>query len=256
MLGPLAVADGPRLVTPSAPKQRQVLALLLVNANHVVPVRDVVTELWEYDPPRSAVAAVHNNVMLLRRALRDDRIATTDQGYLLRTRAGELDLAEFADAVTSARAWLSEGRHADAGRRLRSALAVWGGPALVDVAVGPLLQAAVDRAERLRLEAVTARISVELVLGLHREVLGELAGLVHDHPADEGLIRLLMLALYRAGRQADAIALYTALRGRLSAEPALAADHPEPEARTAELYTDILIGDPLLDVPALARVGP
>ncbi|GGS58040.1 AfsR/SARP family transcriptional regulator [Actinokineospora fastidiosa] len=243
ILGPLTVLKDGEDVTPSAPKQRALLALLLANANRPVSMAQVVRELWDYDPPPRAVAAVHTYVMQVRKALRDDdRLVTVEQGYLLRVRPGELDLDAFADAAAAGRERLAAGELAAARRRLRDALGLWRGRVLVDVESGPLLQEAIDRAERDRLDAVAARIEADLGLGRHLELIGELSGLAHLHPDDERLVRLLMRALYRAGRQADAIAAYGDLRRELAREHRAA---PAPE--TERLYTHILTGHPGLE---------
>jgi DNA-binding SARP family transcriptional activator len=256
VLGPLSVIrDGVNLA-PTAPKQRQLLALFLVNANRPVSMSQVVTELWEYVPPPSAVAAVHTYVMQLRKALHhpaSDKealatpLTTLEQGYRLDVRTGELDLHAFTDRTAVARMSLVDGDHEAAARQLRVALGMWRGKVLADVTAGPLLQDAIDLAERRYLEAVTWRVEAELHLGRHHELVGELRALVHRYPCDETLAGHLMLALYRSGRQADALAAFNALRHALTSEYRLS-----PADELLQLYLDILSGHPRLESPTAA----
>jgi DNA-binding SARP family transcriptional activator len=257
VLGPLSVCDGGRHKTPTAPKQRQLLSLLALNANHVVSVAQILEEIWEYRPPSSAVAAVHTYVMQLRRALdgirrgpgrTPGRLQTHDQGYLLKLGSGELDLDCYEQQVRAARATLEAGEHAEAAEQLRAAEMMWTGPMLVDVPTGPLLRAAIEVVERDRLDVVHQRLRAELHLGRHHEILGELTSLVHQYGTHEDLVADLMLALYRSGRQADALIAYHQLRTRLREE--LGA---KPSARLQRLYTHMLSGHPRLELPSSTR---
>ncbi|MBW4717528.1 AfsR/SARP family transcriptional regulator [Saccharothrix obliqua] len=257
LFGPLSVrADGVDS-TPSAPKQRQMLALLLLNANHVVSIAQFTEELWECGPPPSAVAVVHTYVMQLRRKLCDagahtgeatPRLVTREQGYLLRVLPGELDLGVYENQVRAARHALAQHRYAAAARRLRMALNGCPGPLMVDVAVGPLLRAGIEVVERDRLAAVGQRIEAELRLGRHHDLVGELSALACRHPADEALTAQLMLALYRSGRQADALAAFHRLRRTLGDELAAV-----PSPRMHQLYSDILAARPWLEAAADSR---
>jgi DNA-binding SARP family transcriptional activator len=248
VLGPLTITRDVVDITPTAPKQRQLLALLAVRANETVGTGQITAELWDHAPPPSATAAVHTYVMQLRKILHApndaDRIGTTEFGYRLRVRTGELDLQRFTDITTARQLGLAD-RDADTTRReLRRALSLWRGAMLADVWTGPLLTEAVERAERLRSETLTAAIEAELELGRHHDVLGELSGLVQGEPGNERMARLLILALYRSGRQADAIAVFAGLRR------ALARDHRTvPTRDTERLYRWILAGDPGLEIP-------
>lgn len=249
ILGPLTITRAGVDLTPTAPKQRQLLALLAVNANEHVGTNQILAELWESAPPASAVAAVHTYVMQLRKLLHvredTDRIGTTEHGYRLHLRTGELDLQRFSDITTATQLCLADRDAGTTRRELRRALGLWRGAMLADVWTGPLLKDAVERMERLRSETVAAAIETELELGQHHDLLGELSGLVRGEPANERIARLLMLALYRSGRQADAIAVFGGLRR------ALARDHRTPPRRDTErLYTRILAGDPGLEMPA------
>ncbi|MFB8142056.1 AfsR/SARP family transcriptional regulator [Streptomyces parvus] len=260
VLGPLSVVDDGIDRTPSAPKQRQMLALLLMNANHVVSMSQFVEELWEYSPPSSAVAAVHTYVMQLRRTLGGrpnsaspgpagpGQLTTRDQGYVLRVEPGELDLDVYEDEVRSARNSLDCGALSRGARELRAAQQRWRGQILVDVPIGPLLHAAIAVVERNRLDALSRRISADLDLGRHHTLIGELSSLSLEHPADETLAAQLMLALYRSGRRVDALAVFHRLRHALRDEHGAS-----PSARIQQLNTDILSAHPRLDAPSMPQ---
>ncbi|WP_042431998.1 AfsR/SARP family transcriptional regulator [Streptacidiphilus anmyonensis] len=262
VLGPLCVIDRGADLAPTAPKQRQLLALLILNANRIVSMAQLVEELWEYNPPSSAVAAVHTYVMQLRRSLlgeadggaaaeqRSSRLVTRDHGYLFRVRPGELDLDVFEDRVRAARDALAGKELAEGVEQLRAAEAMWTGPLLVDVTAGPLLRSAAEAIERNRLDAVVQRLGADLHLGGHHELLGELSGLVLQHPADEALTSLLMLALYRSGRQADALTAHRRLRRVLRDEL-----DTTPSQRMEQLHADVLAAHPRLEPPSAARGG-
>lgn len=247
VLGPLSVVDGESDRTPTAPKQRQLLALLLMNANRTVSMAQIVEELWECNPPPSATGAVQTYVKQLRRALHGRRIGsasrrlvTGKQGYLIRVQPGELDLDVFTERIRAARALLPSDT-VTAVHGLGIALDLWRGQALVDVLPGPLLQQAISALEQARLSAIIDRIGGELHLGRHHELIGELSALVCHHPTNERLAAHLMLALYRSGRQADAIAAYHRLRRALRDEFGAS-----PSASLQALNTDILSAHPRL----------
>lgn len=255
MLGPLSVTRGAMEVAPTAPKQRQVLALLLLNANRVVTIPDIMWELWPYEPPASAVAAVHSYIMQLRRSLGvydSTRLATRDNGYEMVVRSGELDFHVFSARVRTAHTALTRDELGTAARQLHAALGLWRADALVDVDAGPILTTAVDKIERRHLDAVSQRIGVDLRLGKHHELVGELSGLVHRYPTDEQLVGHLMLALYRSGRQAGAVRAYQALRATLAEKHGM-----RPSQRLHQLYVDILSADQRLELasPPTARLA-
>jgi SARP family transcriptional regulator, regulator of embCAB operon len=251
ILGPLSVIKGTTEIAPTAPKQRQVLALLLLNANRVVTMPQMVWELWSYHPPATAVGAVHIYVMQLRRSLgafSSARLTTHEHGYRMVVRAGELDFDVFSARVRNAQVALTRDKPMIASQQLHAALDLWRADVLVDVDAGPILATAVERIEQRRLEVVHERIRVDLRLGLHHELLGELSGLVHGHPADEQLVGHLMLALYRSGRQAGAIGAFQTLRTTLAEEHGVPPSNP-----LRQLYGDILSADRRLElVPPLA----
>lgn len=255
ILGPLLLCADEAIRVPTAPKQRQLLALLLLNANQVVPVSQCIEELWEYHPPASAVSTLHTYIMQLRRALRlgregehgtgcAERLITRDRGYLFVSRQGELDVDTFEDRLRDSRQALSDGDDPAAAAALRDALAVWRGPALVDVQPGPVLRTWLASLEESRLSTIERRIEVDLRLGRHQELIGELSALVERHPVHENLHAHLMLALYRSGRQVHALEVFTRLRTVLSDELGL-----EPSPALRRLHQSILSFDPALDAP-------
>lgn len=254
LLGPMSVTESGEDRTPSAPKHRQMLALLLINANHAVSMAQFVEELWEYSPPPRAVAAVHTYVMQLRRILQGGgpaapaggcRLVTRDQGYVLRVDDGELDLHVYERRVRAGRALLDAGELDAGAREIRAAHAMWSGQGLIDAPTGPLLRAAVAMIEHDRSEALSQRVRAELSLGRHQQLLSELCALVHQDPANEQLTGQLILALYRSGRQADALAAFHGLRRVLREE---LGTHPGKEIH--RLITDMLSGHPRLEPPS------
>lgn len=255
MLGPMSVDENGYDRTPSAPKHRQMLALLLMNANHVVSMAQFVEELWEYSPPPRAVAAVHTYVMQLRRILQGGgtaaeasaagRLVTRDQGYALRVQDGELDLHVYERRVRAGRALLDAGELDAGAQEIRTAHAMWSGQGLIDAPAGPLLRAALAAIEHDRVEAVSQRVRAELRLGRHHQLLAELCALVHQDPTNEQLTGQLMLALYRSGRQADALAAFHRLRRVLREELGT-----RPNKDIHRLITDILSGHPRLEPPS------
>ncbi|MGH3908081.1 MAG: AfsR/SARP family transcriptional regulator [Pseudonocardiaceae bacterium] len=257
LLGPLSVVDGDTERTPTAPKQRQMLALLLLHANHVVSMAQFTEELWEGDPPASAVAAVHTYIMQLRRTMHGgpagdgipaERLTTREHGYRLEVRPGELDLDVFEARLRVARDALANNEDGFAARQLRSALDLWRTHVLVDVPAGPLLRATIARIERNRLDAIGQRICADLNLGRHHELIGELSALVYHHRTSEDLAAQLMLALYRSGRQADALATFHRLRRVLRDDVGAI-----PSPRMHQLYTDILSAHPRLETSSSTR---
>jgi len=253
-LGPLeAVVEGVP-VELGAPQQRAVLALLLLNANEVVSRDRVVDELWGERPPATAAKLVQLYVSALRKLLDPDRslLITRAPGYVLRVEPDALDLHRFERLVGQGRAELAEGSAATAGERFREALALWRGPALADLAFAPFAQAEIARLEERRLDAVCDRIEADLALG-GSGVVGELEALIAEHPLRERLRGQLMLALYRSGRQAEALAAYQDARRALVDGLGI-----EPGRELRELEQAILRQDPGLDLapPGEPELGP
>ncbi len=227
ILGPLEVHDGEGEVSLAGPKPRALLAVLLLHANEVVPTDRLIDELWGEDSPESADAALRVNVSRLRKALPQDVLTTRSPGYLVRVEPDQLDLHRFERLVDEGRSLLARGLAAGASERLRDALSLWRGPALADFAYESFAQPAIARLEEIRLGAVELRIDADLGLGRHDELVAEVEALVAAHPLRERLRRCLMTALYRSGRQAEALDAYQdarrALVDELGIEPSICA---------------------------------
>jgi WD40 repeat protein/DNA-binding SARP family transcriptional activator len=251
VLGPLEVIaeDGP--VPLGGQKQRVLLALLLTRPGRVVSVDALVQGLWADAPPRSAAKTLQSYVVHLRRALEPGRprgsagavLVTREPGYLLRVAPGELDAARFEELATTGRRLLGAGAPQEAAGMLREALALWRGEAFEEF---PQVDGCASEARRLaelRLGAVEERVEADLALGRHRELVAELEDLVGGHPLRERLWGQLLLALYRCGRQADALLAYQRARATLVEELGL-----EPGVELRGLQAAILAQDPGLRV--------
>jgi DNA-binding SARP family transcriptional activator/ABC-type branched-subunit amino acid transport system substrate-binding protein/DNA-binding beta-propeller fold protein YncE len=244
VLGPLEVTDGARAVPLGEGRQRSVLVLLLLHRNEAVPSERLVEALWGECPPPTAAKVLQNHVGQLRRALgpRDaGRLQTRGRGYLLRVEPGELDLDRFEQLARDGADALGRDEAADAAARLREALTLWRGPALADVAYEPFAQPEIAALEEERLTALEQRIDVDLALGRHAGVIAELERLIAEHPLRERPRGQLMLALYRSGRQAEALDAYADARRRLVEELGI-----EPGPELQDLQRRILAHDPEL----------
>ena len=262
VLGPLSLRSGGGVViTPTAPKPRQLLALLLVYANQTVSTRGVVRELWNDDPPRTAQTTLQTYVLQLRKhfaaglelpqaAVSANLLTTRIGGYQLKVGPDELDLFRFERLVRAGRAAFSEENYPLAATIMGEALRQWRGDPLVDVNAGPLLETQLARLEEARLAAMECRVEAQLHLGLHREVLSELAYLTAKHRLHEGLHAYQMAALYRCGRRCEALAVFHRLRVRLVEEFGL-----EPSERMQRMQQAILNADVFVDNFAAAAVG-
>jgi predicted ATPase/DNA-binding SARP family transcriptional activator len=250
ILGPLEVYDGDGEISLGGRKPRALLALLLLHPNEVVPTDRLIDELWGEDSPERAAAALRVNVSRLRKALPQDVLTTRSPGYVLRVEPDALDLHRFERLVGDGRNLLARGLAADASERLRDALSLWRGPALADFAYENFAQTAVARLEEIRVAAVELRIESDLALGRHDELVAELEALVAEHPLRERLRRYLMTALYRSGRQSDALDAYKDARRALVDELGI-----EPSPALQELERAILRQDPALDVPPLEVIS-
>ncbi|MEV4412209.1 AfsR/SARP family transcriptional regulator [Catellatospora sp. NPDC049609] len=253
VLGPLDVRCGAARGDLTAPKPRKVLALLLIHANRVVPVDSLATELWDDEPPASALTTLQTYILQIRRMLARvcgmdpaqvarELLVTHADGYQLRLDGGRLDLHEYERLADQGRLALLCGDHAHASRLLTAALEVWQGAALVDVRLGPVLRVEAARLEEARLATWKQRVDADLGLGRHREILGELGCLAARHPLHEDLQAQFMIALYRAGRRTDALEAFRRLREVLIGELGL-----EPSRRIQRVQHAILTGDPVLD---------
>ncbi|MFB6819009.1 BTAD domain-containing putative transcriptional regulator [Streptomyces sp. NPDC056347] len=254
LLGTLAVTENEVSVTPRAPKPRQVLALLALRADQVVPVASLIEELWGDRPPRSARTTLQTYVLQLREmiaaALRKDPqgasartpkdvLATAPGGYVLHTFDGSSDVREFERLAGLGYRAMDGGDFPRAARELGDALALWTGSALADVQAGPQLEMESRRLEESRLCALDQRIEADLRLGRHRELLGELTVLVSRYRTHENLHAQFMLALHRSGRRSEALDVYQRLRTTLVRDLGL-----EPSSGLRRLQRSILMANP------------
>jgi DNA-binding SARP family transcriptional activator len=258
VLGTLAVREKGVSITPTAPKPRQVLALLALHADQVVPVGTLTEELWGAAPPRSARPTLQTYILQLRElittALQQDPgesgggaggrsakdvLLTVPGGYLLKSGEGVSDVREFDRLAGAGYRAMDADDPPRAARLLREALALWSGPALTDVHTGPHLSTQAKRLEESRLCALDQRIEADLRLGRHRELLAEMTVLVSRYPTHESLYGQYMLALYRSGRRGEALDAYQRLRATLVRTLGL-----EPSAALSKLQRSILRSGP------------
>jgi DNA-binding SARP family transcriptional activator len=250
LLGPVeALADG-RAVRLS-PRPRAVLAVLALHAGQVVPAARLIDAVWADRPPETAANVLQGYVSQLRKGLGRDTVETRDPGYVLRVERDVIDLQRFERLATEGARALDDGRAEEAAASLGAGLALWRGEALADVADGDVLRPAAMRLDELRLVALERRIEAELACGRHREVVGELESLTSANPLRERPQELLMLALYRCGRQAEALDSYRATRSRLVEQLGL-----EPGAALRALEQAILRHDDALDRPVAPLAQP
>ncbi|HEX2235852.1 MAG TPA: BTAD domain-containing putative transcriptional regulator, partial [Actinomycetota bacterium] len=255
ILGPLEVERPGGIITIGARKQRAVLALLVINAGRIVSLDRIIDDIWGEEPPETAPNAVQVYVSGLRKLLDPDRsrgaaggpIARRGDGYVLEVEPADVDALVFEELVRSGRAALAAGRAASCAEAMAHALALWRGPALADFAYDAFAQPEIDRLEGLRMSAIDDRIRAELDLGRHAALVPELEALVARHPLREDLRGHLVLALYRSGRQADALAAYADARRVLDEELGI-----DPSPALQGLETAILRQDPALDPPSVA----
>lgn len=255
LLGALDVRENGVSVTPTAPKPRQVLALLALHADQVVPIASLAEELWGDKPPRSARTTLQTYVLQLRELITaaleqgqqegvkprtaKDVLVTMPGGYLLNNADGTADVKEFERLTRMGHQAMDTGDFQEASRQLRKALELWTGPAFADVQTGGQLQLEAKRLEENRLWALDQRIEADLRLGRHRELLAELTILVHRYPAHENLHSQFMLALHRSGRRSEALASYERLRTTLVREFGI-----EPSVGLRRLRRSILMAGP------------
>jgi DNA-binding SARP family transcriptional activator len=243
ILGPLEVVEAGRSLPLGGPKQRSLLALLLLHANEVVSTDDLIDRMWGDQAPPTAAKVVQVQVWRLRKTLGTDALVTRPPGYVLRVGPDELDLARFERLVGEARA----AEPVTAAGKLRDALALWRGAPLADLSYESFFSAEITRLEELRVAALEERIETDLALGRHADLVPELESLVVEHPLRERLHGQLMLALYRSGRQAEALETYRRTRELLVEELGL-----EPSRPLQALEHAILGQDPSLDAPRAA----
>jgi predicted ATPase/DNA-binding SARP family transcriptional activator len=245
-LGPLEVVDGAGAdVTPGGAKPRALLARLAIESGRVVPTERLIEDLWGESPPRSAGNSLQGLVVKLRRSLGAESIVTTAIGYRLALPPDSLDIRRFESAVAAARDEAAANRPTAALALLDAALALWRGAPLADFAYEDWATAEIARLDELHVAALEARFAVLLDLGRHAEAAAELEVVTARHPLREGLRGQFMLALYRCGRQADALRAYQDLRRVLGEELGL-----EPGVEVRRLESAILAQDPSLAPPA------
>ncbi len=255
ILGPLEVRSRERELSLGGAKQRALLAILLLHTNEVVSIDRLVDELWGDRPPATASKVVQVYVSKLRKAFEERHgrgeheqvLVTRTPGYMLRVEPGQLDADRFERLVDQGRQQLASGSAQPAAHTLLEALALWRGPALADFALEPFAQSEIARLEEARITALEERIEADLALGRHAELVGELESLLTAHPLRERLRGQLMTALYRSGRQAEALETYRQGRRRLADDLGL-----EPGQALKRLERSILEQDPALGHVALA----
>ena len=248
ILGSLEVWHDGRQVTVAGSRQRALLASLLLHAGEVVSSDRLIDEVWEEEPPEAGATALRVRISQLRRALgpAGELLVTRPPGYAVYLAPEQLDLQRFERLAEAGERALAGDDPETAAETLREALALWRGSPLADFAYAPFAQAAIARLEDLRLAATELRVEADLRLGRHARLVGELQALVRTYPLRERPCAQLMLALYRDGRQAEALETYRAARSRLVDEVGL-----EPGPDLQELERQILAQDPrlLLDRP-------
>src|SRR5919201_4791585 len=248
ILGPLEVVHEGEPVPLGRLKERLVLAVLLLHANEFVSRERLIDELWGESPPPTARKAVNVYVSQLRKVLTRngrDPIATADGGYCIGVDADELDSIRMKQLLAGARERAAAGELEAAAELLRETLALWRGPTLTGLMLESHGRDEVAQLDELRLTALMDRVDCDLALGRHEDVLGELSVLVGEHPLREHLRAQLMLALYRADRQAEALDAYQQAREMLVEELGI-----EPSPALQRLQKGILTQDPALELPA------
>jgi WD40 repeat protein/DNA-binding SARP family transcriptional activator len=268
ILGPVEACDGDETVALGSEKQRALLAILLLHANEVVSTERLIEGLWGERPPPTALRTLQAHISRLRKALDrragvpsnghgepsnggpNGRLVTRGHGYLLRVAPGALDLDRFTSLVERGRQALATGDPGEAARILRAGLDLWRGPPLADFTYEEFARTEIARLEELHLGAMEDRIEAELELGRHLQLVGELHALVAHNPLRERLRAQLMLALYRCGREAEALEIYQEFRHSLSAELGL-----EPSPTLQQLEHSILVHDEALTLGARPAEG-
>ncbi|GGS05584.1 hypothetical protein GCM10010269_50600 [Streptomyces humidus] len=255
VLGPMEIAHNDLVCTPTAPKTRRTLALLLFRANQVVDTTAVIDELWSENPPRSSMTTMQTYIYQLRklftRVLGENAserlLVSQPPGYCLRVEQDQLDFQVFERLVADGRALLAAGHLEKASRTLRRALSLWRGRALADVCAGRLLEGHTVHLEELRITTLELRCQADLELGAHRELIPELRSLVADYPLNEWFHAQLIMALQHVGRRGEALQAYQSLWKVLDRELGI-----QPSGTLQRLQRDLLTDDPS-DDPWSAR---
>jgi DNA-binding SARP family transcriptional activator len=244
LLGPLQIADGDRNITLDAPKQRALLVLLLLPRGEPIAVESLAEELWAGEPPATGTRAVRMYVGELWKALGAEVIVTQGAGHAIPLEGHETDLGRFEELAADGGRWLVGGNAERAATTLREALGLWRGSALADFRYDDFAQNEITRLDEARIAARKVRIDADLALGREDELVPELQALVREHPLRERLRGQLMLALYRAGRQAEALDVYRVGRRRLVEELGIEPSRSLQEIERAILAHDESIGPP------------
>ncbi|ASU57793.1 hypothetical protein CGQ36_09665 [Nocardiopsis dassonvillei] len=253
VLGPLGMEFEGRDYLPAAPKQRQILALLLLNVDRYVSIDTCAEELWGPHRPKTSVPTIQTYILQIRKALASlpsvatmkkahELLSTGRGGYRMVLPEDTLDLSVCNRLLAEGRFAARQGRHADAASALRTALAMRRGPMLNGLRLGPVLDALIDAHDEAFIVAQEQYFEAELALGFHWHVLSDLRAMSLLHPLNEGLQRQYMLALYRAGRQAEALEVFRHLRTTLADQLGLM-----PSPPLCHLHERILASDPELD---------
>src|SRR6516162_4894764 len=249
ILGSFQLEEGGRRIPIEGFRQRAVLVSLLLHVNEVVPSEQLLVDLWGEDAPLSAANALQAAISRLRRMLPPGRLITSGPGYQLRLFPAELDAAQFEQLIFEGRDALAAGDAAEAVQLLDQAMLLWRGPPLADFRYEPFAQAEIARLEELQLACLEERNEAHLALGAAGALTAELGRMVADHPLRERLRGQLMRALYRSGRQTEALDAYREFRSTLMEELGL-----EPSSALRELQAAILRHDPAL-APGSAAAG-
>ncbi|MGW6930094.1 BTAD domain-containing putative transcriptional regulator [Lentzea sp. NPDC054927] len=252
VLGPLEVRpDNGRPAVPTRRKQRLLLGMLCLHSNEVISRDTVVDWLWGEAPPASAVANLQSYVSELRKLIGKDRLCTSKDGYLLKIADDELDAANFERLARDGKAAVRAGRQVVAVQQFAQALALWRDEVLCGLALPDAGRAEAARLDELRLAAEEDHVEARLELGLHHEVVGELRRLIDRHPLREGLWAQYALALYRCGRQAEALEAHREVHDLLDRELGV-----RPGVRLRDLQQRMLRADPDLDLrPVMTAVS-
>jgi DNA-binding SARP family transcriptional activator len=260
VLGPLIAEHDSMSFAPTAAKPRCLLALLASHEGRITPIEVIIAELWEDDPPPSALTTIQTYVLQLRRLIGKtfdtegiadhpkDILRTQPGGYVLDYPGWQLDAAEYSQFASLGHEAFQTGDFDGAKTWMEAALALWHGPAYMDVEVGPRLSAHATLLEESRRTLLERRIAADLSLGRHHELIGELAGLTTEHATDERLHAHFMVALYRSGRRSQALGVFTRLRSTLATELGV-----DPVPDLDRLYRSMLSADPTLDPGASSQ---
>jgi DNA-binding SARP family transcriptional activator len=254
ILGPLVLSHAGRVSTPTAPKPRGVLSLLLLNADQTVQSPTLIRDLWGESPPVSAATTLQTYILQIRKCLggllgvsvsevTKRLLVTVPGGYLLRAGSAEFDRRAFDQLAVAGRRALAAGENAEAAELLSDACALWRGPALADVRAGAVAEAQLKALEQVRLTTLEQCIDARMRLGHHQDVLADLTLMVAEHGLNENLCAQLMVALHRSGQRPEALSVFHQLRMSMIEELGL-----EPSKRLHLLQQAVLADDPALEV--------